>query len=73
MSSANSIVDELTRPYPNAFSLIAPGLDSLSADRLSIALQPFLSVTQLQLLGHMTFVELEAHVHRQAEEMTPTM
>ncbi|KAJ7342604.1 hypothetical protein DFH08DRAFT_1082134 [Mycena albidolilacea] len=166
-ASANSIVDELTEPYPNAFSLIAPaildtsmivggvnlevasrlshleswgmssqalfnyiedgllklfqapfwlyvhqlkfglaapsreevsssilelllrfldisrddflpevpftsyGLDSLSAVRLSVALQPSLSITQLQLLGHMTFVELEARVHRQAEEMTP--
>ncbi|KAJ7695854.1 hypothetical protein B0H14DRAFT_3174751 [Mycena olivaceomarginata] len=41
------------------------------AGRLSVALQLFLRVTQLQLLGHMTFVELEARVHRQAEEMTP--
>ncbi|KAJ7207511.1 hypothetical protein GGX14DRAFT_635350 [Mycena pura] len=44
----------------NDFLLEVPftsyGLDSLSAGRLeSVALQPFLSVTQLQLLGHMTF------------------
>jgi len=45
----------------------AYGLDSLGATRLSELLQPFASVSQMQLLGGLTWEELEARMSTSEE------
>lgn len=47
----------------------AYGLDSLSAGRLSMALEPFLAITQMQLLGDINLNDLQGRVESQATEI----
>lgn len=56
------IVDVAADDFSPEVPLTTYGLDSLTAGRLSSALRPWASLSQMQLLGDMTFAALEAHV-----------
>lgn len=43
--------------------LVAYGLDSLGASKLARALRPFVSVTQMQLLGQITWADLQIQIN----------
>ena len=52
----------------------AYGMDSLSATRLSQELRPYVTISQMQLLGGMTWDQLQARIDetRDATDSAPT-
>jgi hypothetical protein len=46
------------------------GLDSLAATRISQALRPFVNVSQMQLLGGITWEQLEKRIDQATEKLT---
>ena len=56
------VVDVAADDFSPEVPLTTYGLDSLTAGRLSSALRPWVTLSQMQLLGDMTFATLEAHV-----------
>jgi Male sterility protein/Phosphopantetheine attachment site len=66
--SMENVVIELLDVDPSEFSVDVPftayGLDSLSAARLSFALRPYVSISQLQLLSDISLTDLQARIEQ---------
>jgi len=77
--SVTGILRNLVLQYidvdPNEFSPDLPftayGIDSLIAGRLSSALRPYLTISQLQLLGNTTLVDLERQIEKESAQRQP--
>ncbi|CAK5282480.1 unnamed protein product [Mycena citricolor] len=57
------------RDFDPSIPLISYGLDSLSAARLATALKPYVAVTQLQLLGNVSWADLSRVAPAQSESI----
>jgi hypothetical protein len=72
----SDIVIRLLELHPDDLSLNVPltsyGLDSLSAARLSVALQPFIHITQMQLLADITMGGLLSRISEQDAQASAT-
>lgn len=55
-------VDVSAEDFAPEVPLTSYGLDSLSAGRLSVALRPWIVMSQMQLLGNVALVDLEARI-----------
>ncbi|KAJ7799753.1 hypothetical protein B0H14DRAFT_3491310 [Mycena olivaceomarginata] len=60
-------VDVSAEDFAPEVPLTSYGLDSLSAGRLSVALRPWIVMSQMQLLGDVALVDLEARIGAKAE------
>ncbi|KAJ3899904.1 polyketide synthase [Lentinula edodes] len=68
LAALQKVICDIVEISPEDFSpeipLIAYGMDSLSASRLSIALKPMVTLNQLQLLGNISYKDIQQYIAR---------
>lgn len=63
-----ALLDVATSDFDPHVPFTAYGLDSLNATRISEAIRPWINVSQMQLLGGMTWAELEEKIFADVEK-----